>query len=135
MLAYRPSINLRFIALYISKSRHGRRPSLLPPQPFEARQLWHRGDVSLPPPLYQKKSDGCSSTTKNPEDVVVTLAIRTPLTKGFKGGFKDTSLDYIVYSVLKQLVERSQIDPALIEDVCLGNVRPLPHLQIRNHAN
>ncbi|EEA25735.1 hypothetical protein EYB25_002972 [Talaromyces marneffei] len=61
-------------------------------------------------------------TTKNPEDVVVTLAIRTPLTKGFKGGFKDTSLDYIVYSVLKQLVERSQIDPALIEDVCLGNV-------------
>jgi acetyl-CoA acetyltransferase len=62
------------------------------------------------------------STTKNPDDVVVTLAIRTPLTKGFKGGFKDTSLDYIVYSVLKQLVERSQIDPALIEDVSLGNV-------------
>ncbi|KUL88588.1 hypothetical protein ZTR_05068 [Talaromyces verruculosus] len=61
-------------------------------------------------------------TTKNPDDVVVTLAIRTPLTKGFKGGFKDTSLDYIVYSVLKELVERSQIDPALIEDVSLGNV-------------
>lgn len=54
---------------------------------------------------------------------MVTLAIRTPLTKGFKGGFKDTSLDYIVYSVLKELVERSQIDPALIEDVSLGNVR------------
>lgn len=45
------------------------------------------------------------------------------MTKGFKGGFKDTQLDYIVYSLLKQLVERSQIDPALIEDVSLGNVR------------
>lgn len=54
---------------------------------------------------------------------MVTLAIRTPMTKGFKGGFKDTQLDYIVYSLLKQLVERSQIDPALIEDVSLGNVR------------
>lgn len=55
---------------------------------------------------------------------MVTLAIRTPLTKAVKGGFKDTSLDYIVYSVLKQLVERSHLDPALIEDVSLGNVSP-----------
>ncbi|CRG89728.1 3-ketoacyl-CoA ketothiolase (Kat1), putative [Talaromyces islandicus] len=61
-------------------------------------------------------------TQKNPDDVVVTLAIRTPMTKAVKGGFKDTGLDYIVYSVLKELVQRSNLDPALIEDVCLGNV-------------
>lgn len=62
------------------------------------------------------------STQKTPDDVVITLAIRTPLTKGFKGGLKDTGLDFIVYSLLKKVLERSNIDPQMIEDVCLGNV-------------
>ncbi|MCJ1463554.1 hypothetical protein MMC07_002162 [Pseudocyphellaria aurata] len=61
-------------------------------------------------------------TQKHPDDVVITLAIRTPLAKAFKGGFKDTSLDYIVYSLLKKVIERSQIDPQMVEDICLGNV-------------
>lgn len=62
------------------------------------------------------------STQKNPDDVVITLAIRTPLTKARKGGFKDTELDYLLYALLKETLAKSQIDPALIEDVCLGNV-------------
>lgn len=61
-------------------------------------------------------------TTQNPDDVVITLAIRTPLAKGKKGGFKDTELDYIVYALLKKVLEKSKIDPQVIEDVCLGNV-------------
>ncbi|CAK7218170.1 hypothetical protein SBRCBS47491_003414 [Sporothrix bragantina] len=61
-------------------------------------------------------------TTKNPDDIVITLAIRTPLTKGKKGGFKDTTLEYIVYALLKEVRERSNLDPALVEDICLGNV-------------
>jgi len=61
-------------------------------------------------------------TTKNPDDVVITLAIRTPLTKGKKGGFKDTDLDFIVYSLLKKVIEKSKIDPNLVEDICMGNV-------------
>lgn len=60
---------------------------------------------------------------KNPDDVVITFAIRTPLCKGFKGGLKDTPLDYIVYTLIKESLERSKIDPSVIEDVCLGNVR------------
>ena len=62
------------------------------------------------------------STQKNADDVVITLAIRTPLAKGFKGGMKDTSLDYIVYQTLRKVVEKSNLDPQFIEDVCLGNV-------------
>jgi len=58
--------------------------------------------------------------------VVITLAIRTPLTKGFKGGMKDTSLDFMVYSLLKKVLEKSNIDPQMIEDVCLGNVSLIP---------
>ncbi|EAW07567.1 putative 3-ketoacyl-CoA ketothiolase (Kat1) [Aspergillus clavatus NRRL 1] len=61
-------------------------------------------------------------TQKNPDDVVITLALRTPLTKAVKGGFKDTELDYMIYALLKELVQKSKLDPTLIEDVCLGNV-------------
>jgi len=59
---------------------------------------------------------------KNPDDIVITLAIRTPLTKARKGGFKDTPLDGIVYKLLKEVNQRSNLDPALVEDICLGNV-------------
>ncbi|KAF2014217.1 3-ketoacyl-CoA thiolase 1 [Aaosphaeria arxii CBS 175.79] len=61
-------------------------------------------------------------TTQNPDDIVITLAIRTPLAKAFKGGFKDTPLDGIVVKILKQVVAKSNLDPALVEDICLGNV-------------
>ncbi|KAM3423517.1 hypothetical protein BST61_g945 [Cercospora zeina] len=61
-------------------------------------------------------------TQKNPDDIVITLAIRTPLCKGKKGGLKDTPLDGIVLKILEQVVRKSTIDPALVEDICLGNV-------------
>ena len=66
------------------------------------------------------------STSKNPDDVVITLAIRTPLTKAGKGGFKDTQLDYIMYALLQKVLERSKIDPAIVEDICCGNVSITP---------
>ena len=48
--------------------------------------------------------------------------MRTPLAKAFKGGLKDTDLDYLVYLTLKEVLKQSKIDPELVEDVCLGNV-------------
>ena len=62
------------------------------------------------------------STQQNPDDVVITAAIRTPLAKGFRGGMKDTPLDYIVFQTLREILRRSRVDPNVIEDVCLGNV-------------
>ncbi|CCC13759.1 hypothetical protein SMACR_07268 [Sordaria macrospora] len=61
-------------------------------------------------------------TSKNPDDIVITLAIRTPLAKAKKGGFKDTTLEYLAYATLKEVRERSKIDPALVEDIAMGNV-------------
>ena len=55
--------------------------------------------------------------------MVITLAIRTPLAKGGKGGFKDTDLDFMVYSLLKEVNKRSNLDPKLVEDITMGNVR------------
>ncbi|CAJ2512576.1 Uu.00g055910.m01.CDS01 [Anthostomella pinea] len=61
-------------------------------------------------------------TSKSPDDVVITLAVRTPLCKAKKGGFKDTSLEYIMYALLKATRERMGFSPDLVEDVCMGNV-------------
>lgn len=72
--------------------------------------------------LSPAKNPVSTITQRNPDDVVITLAIRTPLTKGFKGGFKDTDLDYIVYALLKKVVEKSKLNASVVEDVCLGNV-------------
>ncbi|KAK5944465.1 hypothetical protein PMZ80_003747 [Knufia obscura] len=78
--------------------------------------------ASIVSQLTPGKTGVSAITAQNPDDVVITLAIRTPLAKGKKGGFKDTELDFIVYSLLKKVLEKSKMDPALIEDVCLGNV-------------
>ncbi|PLB37271.1 putative peroxisomal 3-ketoacyl-coA thiolase (Kat1) [Aspergillus candidus] len=60
--------------------------------------------------------------SKNPDDVVITLAVRTPLTKARKGGLKDTTIDNLLVSLLTTVRERSNLDPNLVEDVCVGNV-------------
>jgi hypothetical protein len=62
------------------------------------------------------------STSKNADDVVITYARRTALTKAGKGGFKDTGLDTLLFKLLKEVVKEIKIDPALVEDICLGNV-------------
>jgi acetyl-CoA acetyltransferase family protein len=72
--------------------------------------------------LSSSKTGVSAITQKNPDDIVITLAIRTPLAKGKKGGFKDTNLDYIIYALLKEVVKKSKLDPSLVEDICLGNV-------------
>ncbi|KAI0403800.1 Thiolase, N-terminal domain-containing protein [Xylaria palmicola] len=61
-------------------------------------------------------------TAKNPDDIVITLAIRTPLCKARKGGFKDSSLEYLMFAVLKAARERLGFSPDLVEDICMGNV-------------
>jgi len=59
---------------------------------------------------------------KNDDDIVITLAIRTPLTKGGRGGLKDTKLDKLLYSLFQSAIAKSNLDPALVEDICVGNV-------------
>ena len=54
---------------------------------------------------------------KHPDDVVITLAVRTPLCRAKKGGFKDTSSDELLLGLLKGVVERSNLDPALVDDI------------------
>ncbi|RDA92491.1 hypothetical protein CP533_6433 [Ophiocordyceps camponoti-saundersi (nom. inval.)] len=59
---------------------------------------------------------------KRPDDVVVTACCRSALTKGGKGGFKDTPAADLMAGVLRAVADRSQIDKALVEDICVGTV-------------
>lgn len=59
---------------------------------------------------------------QGPDDVVITLAIRSPLCKARKGGFKDTRGDELITEMIKQTLSRIEFDPSLIGDVCVGTV-------------
>lgn len=72
---------------------------------------------------YDIESHKMFSTQKLPDDVVITLALRTPLTKAGRGAMKDTLLDGLTFKMLEQVRTRMNMDPALVEDICLGNVR------------
>ncbi|KAL5639239.1 hypothetical protein ACGC1H_006669 [Rhizoctonia solani] len=61
---------------------------------------------------------------KNPDDVVITMAVRSALTKAKKGGFKDTRSDELLTGMFKAAITKMQIDPALIQDICVGTVLP-----------
>jgi len=71
---------------------------------------------------------------KNPDDIVITLAVRTPLTKARKGALKDTPLDDILIALLTVVREKSNIDPSLVEDVCVGNVLAVGQAYIARSA-
>ncbi|KAI0311474.1 thiolase [Amylostereum chailletii] len=61
---------------------------------------------------------------KSDNDVVIVSAIRTAVTKGKKGGFKDTRPEELLSGVLRSVYTRVGLDPALIEDIAVGNVLP-----------
>jgi len=65
-----------------------------------------------------------SILAKHPDDVVVTCALRTPFTKGGRGGFKDTAAADLLVGTFKNLLSRSNIDPSLVEDIAVGSVLP-----------
>ncbi|KAF5370976.1 hypothetical protein D9615_010040 [Tricholomella constricta] len=61
---------------------------------------------------------------KHDDDVVIVSAIRTAITKARKGGFKDTQPELLLSHVLRAVYTQSGLDPALIEDISVGNVLP-----------
>jgi len=52
----------------------------------------------------------------------VTCALRTALTKGGKGGFKDTAAADLLAGVFKAVLDKSGLDPKAVEDIAVGSV-------------
>ncbi|KAG1048146.1 hypothetical protein G6F43_009447 [Rhizopus delemar] len=61
---------------------------------------------------------------KSPEDVVIVAALRTAITRARKGGFKDTLPEEMLAGVFKGLIDQTKIDPAIVNDIAVGNVLP-----------
>ncbi|OMH84351.1 3-ketoacyl-CoA thiolase B, peroxisomal [Zancudomyces culisetae] len=59
---------------------------------------------------------------KHPDDVVIVCAVRTAITKAYRGGFKDTKPERLLTEVLKAVIDRTKLEPALVDDVVVGTV-------------
>ena len=49
-------------------------------------------------------------------------ALRTPLTKAKRGGLNNTKPEQMLAHVFKAVLKETGLNPALVEDVCVGNV-------------
>ncbi|KAI3461031.1 hypothetical protein Pfo_017694 [Paulownia fortunei] len=56
------------------------------------------------------------------DDIVIVAAFRTAICKSKRGGFKDTLPDDLLASVLKALIERTNLNPAEVGDIVVGTV-------------
>lgn len=63
-----------------------------------------------------------TSPTNSLGPQVITLAIRTPLTKAKKGYLKDTKLEGLLVPLLQATVQKSGLAPDVVEEIVLGNV-------------
>ncbi|KAF8642007.1 hypothetical protein AX16_009729 [Volvariella volvacea WC 439] len=59
---------------------------------------------------------------KRSDDVVITTAIRSPLCKAKKGGFKDARTDELLLEIFKHTITRSGVNPNAVGDICVGTV-------------
>ncbi|KAF2750994.1 thiolase [Sporormia fimetaria CBS 119925] len=59
---------------------------------------------------------------KGPNDVVLLSAVRTPINRSFKGGFKDAYPEELLMPAMKAAVQRATIEPGDVNDTMIGNV-------------
>jgi acetyl-CoA acyltransferase 1 len=62
-----------------------------------------------------------NTSAESDDDVVICAAVRTPLTKGKRGGLKDTAPEVMLATVLREAAARAKINPEKINDIAVGN--------------
>ncbi|KAL4587988.1 hypothetical protein LXL04_000865 [Taraxacum kok-saghyz] len=63
-----------------------------------------------------------NTTTASRDDVVIVAAYRTAQCKSKRGGFKDTLPDDLLATVLKAVIEKTNVSPSEIGDIIVGTV-------------
>jgi len=71
---------------------------------------------------------------KTPDDVVITFAKRTAMGRAKKGQLKDAPIDKLLYSLFKATLETTKLDPAKIDDICVGTCHPPSPLYLSRAA-
>ncbi|KAI9312400.1 Thiolase, N-terminal domain-containing protein [Dichotomocladium elegans] len=61
---------------------------------------------------------------KSPEDVVIVSALRSAITRARKGPFAGTLPEEILSGVFQGIIKQTGIDPAIVNDIAVGNVLP-----------
>lgn len=51
-------------------------------------------------------------------------AVRTAICRAKKGGFANCHPEELLSAALKGILDRTKIDPKLVQDICVGNVLP-----------
>ena len=69
----------------------------------------------------QQTFNAGSPLAKSDDDVVIVGMARTAMTKAKRGAQKDTAPEAMLEPVFRAVVKQSNIDPKLIQDVCVGN--------------
>ncbi|OIW01023.1 hypothetical protein TanjilG_14206 [Lupinus angustifolius] len=64
----------------------------------------------------------CAAGNFSEDDVVIVAAYRTPLCKAKRGGFKDTYPDDLLATVLKAMIDKTNLDPSEVGDIIVGTV-------------
>ncbi|OJJ60104.1 hypothetical protein ASPSYDRAFT_44508 [Aspergillus sydowii CBS 593.65] len=63
-----------------------------------------------------------NALTKTPHDIVILSSVRTPITRAFKGGFKDSYPEELLIPALQSAIQRAGIPFSAVNDVLIGNV-------------
>ncbi|KAI0365223.1 thiolase [Pilatotrama ljubarskyi] len=71
---------------------------------------------------------------KRPDDVVITFAKRTALGRARKGQLKDVPVDELLHALFKATLEKTKLNPALLEDICVGTCHPPSPLYVSRAA-
>lgn len=71
---------------------------------------------------------------KKPDDIVITFAQRTAVGKVRKGQFKDSPVDEILLALFKATLAKTKLDPAQIDDICVGTCHPPSPLYVSRAA-
>ncbi|XP_042382412.1 3-ketoacyl-CoA thiolase 2, peroxisomal-like isoform X1 [Zingiber officinale] len=61
-------------------------------------------------------------SSPNGDDVVIVAACRTAICKSKRGGFKDTHPEDLLATVLKALLDKTQLKPSEVGDIVVGTV-------------
>jgi len=66
--------------------------------------------------------DTAATQPKSDDDVVIVDAVRTPIGRSKRGNLKDTHATDLLATVLKGIVDRTKIDPKVVQDINVGLV-------------
>ncbi|XP_076471938.1 3-ketoacyl-CoA thiolase B, peroxisomal-like [Babylonia areolata] len=78
--------------------------------------------LNSPNVVLREVAASTGSFQRKPDDIVVVSALRTPITKAKRGGFKNTYVDDMLTAVFSGVLADTGLSPSDIEDVCVGNV-------------